>query len=110
LDLGSGVVVLDENRHDPAADIVEVYDNSHPAPRFKRVLAIEALASWTWIILAVVGLRDCREDCLQVVEQPRASPFGEVQVRACIEDDSPTIWGGSCLRCAVETSTGCPEP
>jgi hypothetical protein len=55
LDSRSRIVVLDQDRHDPAGDIVEVYDNPHPSLRFKRVLAVEPLASRPWIVLAVVG-------------------------------------------------------
>jgi hypothetical protein len=68
LDSRPRVVVLDENRHDPAGDMVEVYDNPHPSLRFERVLAVETLTSWLWIIFSEVGLCNGREDRLDVIE------------------------------------------
>jgi hypothetical protein len=70
LDSRSGIVVLDKDRHDPAGDIVEVYDNPHPSFGFECVLAIEALAPWPWIVFSEVGPCNGRENRLDVIEQP----------------------------------------
>jgi hypothetical protein len=60
--------------------MVEVYDNPHPPLRFECVLAIEALASRPWIVFAVIWSDNRRDDCLDVIEQPRAVPLGKMQV------------------------------
>jgi hypothetical protein len=39
-----GIVVLDQDRYDPAGLVVEVYDNPQPALRIEGVLAVEARA------------------------------------------------------------------
>jgi hypothetical protein len=69
LDLvGSGIVVLNQDGDYPAGDIIAVYDHAHPAAGCEGVLAVEALASCAWIVLAVVGACDRGEDRVDVIE------------------------------------------
>ncbi len=58
---------------------------------------VEALAAWSWIVFPMVGPRDRLEDRLDVVEQPVAAALGEVQVRAGVEYDPPTVGVNSVL-------------
>jgi hypothetical protein len=88
LDSRSGIVVLDEDCHDPAGDIVEVYDNPHPPLRFECVLAVETLASRTLIVLPVVGLCDGRVDRIDVGRAATSGDLGEVQIGTGIEHDT----------------------
>ena len=76
--LAVGVVVLGQDGDDPTGDIIEVYDNPQPPSRRERVLAVEALASRPWIVVAEVGACDGREDRLDMIEQPRAAALGQV--------------------------------
>jgi hypothetical protein len=99
--LSAGIVVLNQDRYDPAGLVVEVYDNPESAPRIERVLAVEALAARSRIIFPIVGASDRRDDRLKVVEQPTAAALGEVQVRPGVEDDPAAIGIGSALLIAL---------
>jgi hypothetical protein len=47
--------------------LIEVYDYPHPASRPKRILAVEALAPGTRIVLAMVWPRNRREHLVEVI-------------------------------------------
>jgi len=76
--VSTGIVILDEDGHDPARLVVEVYDNPQPAPRIERVLAVEALTAWPRIVFMMVRSFDGSEDRLDVVEQPVSVAASEV--------------------------------
>jgi hypothetical protein len=65
--VGSRIVVLNQDGDYPAGDIITVYDHAHPASRYKGVLAVEALASWSWIVIAVWRAHPPRATVVRIV-------------------------------------------
>lgn len=78
------VMVTCPSRSSSQRTLVRVMPTTRPAPSYSML--------WpSGVDDAVVGSCSRRENRLEVIEQPRTAPLSEVQMRASIEHNPPTV-------------------
>lgn len=82
-------MILDESGHDESRVLVEVYDDPQVSTRIE-ITAIEALATWRWVLLALVRKADGVKDRCSVLDHLRPAAL-QMADGAPVEDDEATI-------------------
>jgi hypothetical protein len=82
-------VILDEGGHDECGGLVEVYDDPQVSTRIE-IAAIETLATWNWVLLALVRNADGVKDRRSVPGHLRPAVL-QMADGAPIENDEATI-------------------